>query len=96
MQQALAQRDMSDSCGEQRVVDLLAVPLETYDVVTVRISHYIHGSSKSALSGGNLLLPEPHGVVTLRTDCTDSACRLCYWSCPDTGLALHRLIVCLE
>ena len=26
---------MSDPRGEQRVVDLLAVPLESYDVVTV-------------------------------------------------------------
>ena len=35
--QALAERDMSDPRGEQRVVDLLAVPLESYDVVTVSV-----------------------------------------------------------
>ncbi len=28
---------MSDPRGEQRVVDLLAVPLESYDVVTVSV-----------------------------------------------------------
>lgn len=37
--QALAERNMADSRGEQRGLDLLAVPLESYDMVTRMILH---------------------------------------------------------